>query len=219
MLVQNALEIANRQWENIRTSLGECGDIGVFDYESPLYNNGNSEIDKGPSLVRSLVEMDRKILKYSYFTMEAANVFTTLASKAGVTLGLCETLASKFGCGYSLVRTSCLDQNCVNDVERHVLKQLLFFKIFYPLGGFFDWDFDSPAEKLKLKLVFHMFKGWQKQPESYQRDLSDFGEQLEPLLRGLSIKISLPEKVGSDIDDYIENESKSDIEYWTEHCD
>ena len=89
--------------------------------------------------------------------MEAANVFATLASKAGVTLGLCESLASKFGCGYSLVRTSCLDQNCLNDLQRHVLKQLFFFKIFYPLGGFFDWDFDSPAEMLKLKLVFSMF--------------------------------------------------------------
>ena len=45
MLVQNALEIANREWENIRTSLEECGDIGVFDYESPLYTNGTFEID------------------------------------------------------------------------------------------------------------------------------------------------------------------------------
>jgi hypothetical protein len=219
MLVQNALEIANRQWENIRTSLEECGDIGIFDYETALYNNGTSGIDTDTSLVRSLVEMDRKIPNYSYFTMEAANVFSTLASKAGITLGLCESLASIFGCGYSLVRTSCLVQNWVDDVERHVLKQLLFFKIFYPLGGFFDWDFDSPAEKLKLKLVVHMFKGWQKDPESYQRDLRDFGEQLEPLLRGLSIKINLPEMVGSNIDRYTGNESKSEIEYWTEHCD
>jgi hypothetical protein len=219
MLVQNALEIANREWENIRTSLEECGDIGFFDYEKQLYKNGSSQIDGGLSLVRSLLEMDSKLPKYGYFTMEAANVFGTLASKAGVALGLCESLASKFACGYSLVRTSCLDQNCLNDLQRHVLKQLLFFKIFYPLGGFFDWDFDSPAVMLKLKLVFYMFTGWQKQPESYERDLTDFGEQLEPLLRGLSIKINLPEIVGSDIDDYIKNESKSEIEYWTEHCD
>jgi hypothetical protein len=219
MLAHNALEIANMQWENIRTSLEECGDIGVFLYESPLYDDGTSEIDNGSSLVRSLVEMDSKIPKSSYFTIEAANVFATLASKAGAKLGLGENLASKFGCGYSLVRTSCLDQNCVNDVERHILKQLLFFKIFYPLGGFFDWDFDSPAEKLKLKLVFQMFKGWQKHPESYQRDLSDFGEQLEPLLRGLSITLNRPEVAGSNLDYYMVEDRNGEIEYWTQHCD
>ena len=215
MLVKNALEIANREWENIRTSLEECGDIGIFDYETGLYNNGKSEINTGPSMVRSLLEMDRKLPKCSYFTMEAANVFSTLASKAGVTLGLCESLATIFGCGYSLVRTSCLDQNCVDDLERRVLKQLLFFKIFFPLGGFFDWDFDSPAEKLKLKLVVQMFKGWQKQPESYQLDVTDFGEQLEPLLRGLSIRVDLSEMVGCDRDDYMRNWSKREMEYWT----
>ncbi len=214
MLTHNALEIANRQWENIRTSLEECGDIGLF-----VYENGTPEIDKGSSLIRSLVEMDSKIPKYSYFTIEAANVFATLASKAGATLGLCESLASKFGCGYSLVRTSCLDQNCVNDVQRHILKQLFFFKIFYPLGGFFDWDFDSPAEKFKLKLVFQMFKGWQDHPESYQQDLTDFGEQLEPLLRGLTITINRPEAIGTNLDHYMVGERNNEIEYWTEHCD
>jgi hypothetical protein len=215
MLVQNALEIANREWENIRTSLEECGDIGFFDYEKQLYKNGSSQIDGGLSLVRSLIEMDSKLPKYGYFTIEAASVFATLASKAGVALGLCESLASKFACGYSLVRTSCLDQNCLNDLQRHVLKQLLFFKIFYPLGGFFDWDFDSPAEKLKLKLVFYMFTGWQNKPESYRQDIVDFGEQLKPLLRGLSIKIDLPEIYDSEEHEYLENESE--MEYWIRH--
>ena len=150
MLAQNAIEIANREWENIRTSLEECGDIGGFGDESRFYHNGSSQVEKGSSLFRSLAEMDRKLPKHRYFTVEAAKVFATLASKAGATLGLRESLASKFGCGYTLVRTSCLDQNCLNDFHRHVLKQLFFFKIFYPLGGFFDWDFDSPAEKLKI---------------------------------------------------------------------
>ncbi|MGB7291008.1 MAG: hypothetical protein WBD99_02385, partial [Thermodesulfobacteriota bacterium] len=86
-------------------------------------------------------------------------------------------------------------------------------------GGFFDWDFDSPAEKLKLKLVFHMFTDWQKKPESYKRDLADFGEQLKPLLRGLSVKINLPEIVGSGRGEYVENEKKSEMEYWIEHWD
>jgi hypothetical protein len=224
MLVQNALEIANREWENIRISLKECGDIGVFNDESQSYNNGNgsSQIDKDSSLVTSLIQMDSKLPEYGYFTMDAAHVFATLASKAGAALGLCENLASKFGCGYSLVRTSCLDRKCGNDIQRHVLKQLLFFKIFFPLGGIFDWDFDSPAEQLKLKLVFHMFKDWQSKPESYKRDLTDFGEQVEPLLRGLSIKVNLPEIVSSGNSnggDYIENEQKSEMEYWIEHWD
>ncbi len=221
MLVQNALEIANREWENIRTSLEECGDIGVFDYEAPLYTNGASEIDKSPSLVTSLIEMDNKLRKCGYFTTDAAKVFAALASKAGVKLGLCESLAPKFGCGYSLVRTSCLDVNSLNDLQRHVLKQLFFFKVFYPLGGFFDWDFDSPAEMLKLKLVFHMFTCWQQRPESYNQDLTDFGAHLVPLLRGLSIKIDLPTVGGeiSDIDEYFEIGGKGEFEYWTEHCD
>ena len=213
MLVRNALDIANREWENIRTSLEECGDIGAFNNGSQLYNNGSSQVDEDLSLSRSLIEMDGKLSKYGYFTMDAAHVFVTLASKAGVTLGLSKNVASKFGCGYSLVRTSCLDRNCVDDIQRHVLKQLLFFKIFFPLGGIFDWDFDSPAEQLKLKLVFHMFTGWQRRPESYKRDLVDFGGQLEPLLHGMSIKINLLEIVGSDTGEYIENQTKSEMEY------
>ena len=58
-----------------------------------------------------------------------------------------------------------------------------------------------------------MFTGWQRRPESYKRDLVDFGGQLEPLLHGLSIKINLLEIVGSDTGEYIENQTKSEMEY------
>lgn len=208
MKVLRAVQIAKREWENIRISLENCGDIGEVDFEDSV----NSEIMRieGFHLVKNLIEMESKLSKYGYFTPEAAYVFSTLALGAAKRLGLTCRLAHAFGSGYSLVRTGYFDLNGITDEEEHpqIIKRLFFLKLFFPVGGDFNWDFNSPVVKAKLKLVFHNFVEWQDDPRSFIQDVRNYKAQLEPLLRGLlrALRFSLAD----DSEEY-------EIEEWIEH--
>jgi hypothetical protein len=73
--------------------------------------------------------------------------------------------------------------------KEHVIRQLFFFKIFFPLGGYFNWDFSSPVVKTKLKVLLYKFATWQNNPSSYLQDFNDYKEQLEPIWHGLSLTL------------------------------
>ncbi len=85
MEIIRAIQIARREWGNIKSSLEMCGDIGEFDSKNPI-NSRPTEIE-GSRLVENLIDMENKFRTYGYFTQEAAYVFTTLASKEGKRLG------------------------------------------------------------------------------------------------------------------------------------
>jgi hypothetical protein len=185
MEIQRALQIAQREWENIRVSLENCGDTGEFGENSVCL----LQIE-GLHLIRNLIEMENKLPKSGYFTGEAASIFTNLASIAAERVGLKGNLAQVFGTGYSWVRTGCFNLNSIYVEEpKHIIKQLFFFKLFFPIGGGFNWDFNSPVIKTKLHLVFHKFIAWQCAPGSYVQDVKDYKSQIEPLLRGLSLAL------------------------------
>lgn len=178
MEIIRALEIAEREWGNIRSSVEMCGDIGEFHPK----NHARSKLDpllvsEGLILVRNLVEMENKFPMYGYFTSEAAYVFTTIASKAAGRLGLKGRLAWAFGSGYSLIRTGCLDPNVA---EKHHLKQMVFFKLFFPIGAGFNWKFHSSVVKVKLKTTFDKFVLWQDAPRTYIQEVRKYKDQLEP---------------------------------------
>ncbi len=189
MEILRALRIAKKEWENIRVSLEMYGDIGEFDSKNHV-NSKLGYLPGGLTLARKLIGMEDKLPTYGYFTQEAAYVFTTFASRAAERFGLIGGMAHAFGSGYSWVRTGCFD---ASDMEKeHVVKQLFFLKIFFPLGGFFNWDFNSPVVKTKLNVVIHMFVKWQDNPDNYNQYLRDYREQLEPLWRGLSLTLGFP---------------------------
>ncbi len=189
MEILRALKIAVREWENIRVSLEMFGDIEDFDIKHHV-NSTLAFLPGGLTLARKLIEMEGKLPTYGYLTQEAAYVFTFLASRAVERLGLIGGLAHTFGSGYSWVRTGCFDPS---DIEKeHVVKQLFFLKIFFPLGGFFNWDFNSPVVKTKLMVLLNKFATWQDNPSSYLQDVRDYKEQLEPLWRGLSLALGFP---------------------------
>ncbi|MER3446018.1 MAG: hypothetical protein C4291_03905 [Candidatus Dadabacteria bacterium] len=185
MEIIRPFQIAKREWGNIRSSLEVCGDIGEFDSENPI-NNRLTEI-KGSPLVENLIRMENKFQTYGYFTPEAGYVFSALVSAAAERLGLVGGLAEAFGNGYSWVRTGWFDLDHVG--KQHVIKQLFFMKIFFPLGGYFNWDFNSRESKIKLKAVFSRFFAWQNSPRSYIQDIIDFRDQIEPLLLGLFLAL------------------------------
>jgi hypothetical protein len=183
MEILRALKIAIREWENIRVSLDGYNDIGEFDHKSHM-NSRLAILPGGIVLARKLIEMDDKLPTHGYFTQEASYVFTNLASRASERIGLGSELAHTFGSGYSWVRTGWFNSSDLE--EEHVIKQLFFFKIFFPLGGYFNWDNNSPVVKTKLKVVLLKFTRWQVDPSSYIQDVQDYKYQLEPLWRGLS---------------------------------
>jgi hypothetical protein len=162
--LERALQIAGREWGNIRVSLQGCGDIGEFD--SKNYVNGRTAlISENSLLFRNLIEMDNKLPTYGYFTQEASYVFTILASKAAERLGLIDELAQTFGRGYSWVRTGWFDS--VGIEKQHLIKQVIFFKLFFPSLGRDSWDFSSPEVKTKLKIVSDKFIAWQNVSGGY----------------------------------------------------
>jgi hypothetical protein len=189
MEILRALQIAKREWENIRVSLEMCGDIGEFDSKNYI-NINPGLLSEGSLLVRNLIDMDNKLPTHGYFTQEASYVFTYLASRAGERLGLTGAMAQSFGRGYSWIRTCWFDPYGME--KQHVIKQLFFMKIFFPLGGYSDWYFDSPEVKTKLKVVLYNYVGWQDNPRRYNEDVRRYRDQLEPLWRGLSLAPDFP---------------------------
>jgi hypothetical protein len=134
--------------------------------------------------------MENKRSEYGYLTQEAAHVFTSLASKAAGRLGLKGGMAQTFGRGYSWVRTGWFEPYGIE--EQHVVKQLFFMKIFFPLGGYFNWDFNSPSVKTRLRAILYKFILWQDNPKSYVQDVRDCSAALEPLWQGLSLSLDFP---------------------------
>jgi hypothetical protein len=190
--IQRALQIAIREWENIRASLEICGNIGEFHSKNHTSNKPISPlVSEGLILVRNLIGMENKLSAYGYITPEAGYVFASLASKAAGRLGLRGGMAQTFGRGYSWIRTGWFDS--VGIEKQHLIKQLFFMKIFFPLGGYFKWDFNSPSVKTRLRAVLYKFILWQDNPKSYVQDVRDFNAALEPLWHGLSLTLDFSE--------------------------
>jgi hypothetical protein len=87
-----------------------------------------------------------------------------LASRAAENLGLNEESASAFGMGYGFLKTGLVEYNTLEP------RQVLFHKMFFPLGVDFNWDFDPSLVKEKLHIVFERFKDWQNDPHLYTQD-------------------------------------------------
>ncbi|MER3445864.1 MAG: hypothetical protein C4291_03070 [Candidatus Dadabacteria bacterium] len=156
MEIQRAIEVGEREWENIRVSLEMCGNIGEFDSKSHI--NIGSTRSEDLLLVRNLIYMDNKFSTHRYLTPEAAYVFTILVSMAAERLGLMGESGQNFGSGYSLIRTGCFISN---GTEEQRIKQAAFLKLFFPIGGGFNWKFHSSLVKTRLKSIFDKFVEWQ----------------------------------------------------------
>ena len=171
-MIDKALEVAKREWENIRSSLSMCGDIGDFNPDDFVLDRPTL-ISNHLCLITNLIEMDTKFKRHGYSTPEALDVFITLATRAAERLGLSEGLALTFGSGYGYVRTG---WSGLQGVEQH---QMVFSKIFFPVGWNFDWEFDSPLVRTKLKTVFNILMSWQNAPQSYVREMKAYFEDFE----------------------------------------
>lgn len=183
--LNRALVIANREWENVRSSLEFAGNIGDFNKEDfmigiieedviirePLSSPTKSVSGYSPTFypmyfVQNLLTMDEKIKKEGYKTIEALYVFVELATKASERLGLTGSFSMCFGSGYGSARSGWIAE------KGYPLEREIFVKMFFKnRKQSYDWDYYWNSVRDNLKDIFVKFESWQNDETLYKRDV------------------------------------------------
>lgn len=161
-------QIVRREWEALRSAFALCGDIGDFHFED-LRDFKWLIGEEYEWLISKIIKMDEKLSQYGYATSEAMYVFAVLAMMAAKRLGLnSEKFAFNFGMGYGFVRTGLVSYQSLEPM------QVLFYRLFFPLGGTWDfyWGIDPSLVQEKLRAVFNRFMSWQNNPKLYKVDIA-----------------------------------------------
>ena len=183
--LDRALVIAETEWENVRLSLGLCGDTGGFDKEDfmigiikedviirePLISPTKSVSVYAPTFypmyfIDNLLSMEEKFAERGYSTSEALYVFIELASKASERLGLHGTFAMAFGAGYGSIRTGWVAEKGL-PLEREI-----FFNMFFRgRKKEYGWDFHWTSVRERLKEILDRFHAWQSDEELFHKEV------------------------------------------------
>ena len=182
--LNRALEIAQREWENIRISLEFCGDIGNFDKEDfmigiieedvivrqPLSSPTKSVSGYSPTFypmyfLKNVLLMDEKFEEFGYNTLEAMYVYIELATKAVSRLGLSGNLAMGFGSGYANVRTGWIAEK--GWAEEREIFHSMFFK---GRDVDYNWEFFWNSVKERMDKIFNKFIEWKEDPDIYKKE-------------------------------------------------
>lgn len=183
--LNEALVIAQREWENVRTSLEPAGDIGEFDKEDfmigvieedviirePLNSPTKSVSGYSPTFypmyfVKNLLTMDEKMEKDGYKTIEALYVFVELATKAAARLGLTGSFSMSFGAGYGSARSGWIAE------KGYPIERELFVKMFFRnRKKGYDWDYNWNSVRENLNQIFTKFESWQKNEKLYKKEV------------------------------------------------
>lgn len=160
--IERALWIATGEWDNVRFSLSRCGDIGQFIVKRcQIIESDYRAISEGLMLVRNLNEMEKRFPDSGCSTMEAAYVFTKLASKAGKRLGFPSDLAESFGRGYTWIRTGRFDLDDGKETGSAV-RRIFLDEFLVPIGVDFEWNFNSTQAKDRFKIVVDRVRAWNR---------------------------------------------------------
>ena len=159
-----AKRILKKEWDTLRLYFDKCGDIGEFKFEELMNSSpvsGEEEV-----LIGKTISMYESFPKCGYASPEAFSVVTILASNAAEKVGLSKESARSFGLGFGFVRTGSISPA---DLEP---KQLIFYKLFFPLGAVANnyLDFEPSLVKPKIKALSERFKLWDNCPKSYLDD-------------------------------------------------
>ncbi|MEE8045068.1 MAG: hypothetical protein V3T52_05415 [Thermodesulfobacteriota bacterium] len=183
--LNEALLIAQREWENVRSSLELSGDIGEFDKEDfmigviaedviirePLLSPTKSVSVYAPTFypmyfVQNLLAMDQKLAKEGYSTIEALYVFVEIATKAAERLGLKGSFSMSFGAGYGSARTGWIAE------KGYPIERELFVKMFFKnRKKSYDWDFYGSSVQENLSGIFIKFQSWQNDEDLYKKEV------------------------------------------------
>ncbi len=183
--LERALVIAEREWEKVRQSLGECGDIGGFDKKDfmigiikedviirqPLVSPTKSVSVYAPTFypmyfIDNILTMEDEFEERGYSTPEALYIYIELATRASEKLGLDGTFAMAFGAGYGSVRTGWVAEKGF-PVEREI-----FFNMFFEgRKKDFTWDFYWTSVRERLKEILDRFRAWQEDEALFHREV------------------------------------------------
>jgi len=183
--LNEALLIAQREWENVRSSLELSGDIGEFDKEDfmigvieadviirePFLSPTKSVSVYAPTyypmyFVKNLLTMDQKLATEGYSTEEALYVFIELATRAVERLGLKGSFSMSFGTGYGSARSGWIAE------KGYPRERELFVEMFFRnRKKNYDWDFFWNSVKENLNGIFIKFQAWQNDETLYKKEV------------------------------------------------
>ena len=157
-------QILKKEWDTLRLYFDDCGDIGEFKFDDLMDSSwvrGEEE-----ALIGRTLRMYESFPKYGYASREAFSVVTILASYAAEKVGHSKDSAHSFGLGFGFVRTGLIS---TSELEP---KQLIFYKLFFPLGAVANnyLDFEPSLVKPKIKALSERFKLWDDCPETFLDD-------------------------------------------------
>jgi len=193
--LNTALKIAEREWNNIGTSLELCGDIGSFEREDymvgiieedvivrePLNSPTKSVSGYAPTyypmyFLRNLLVMEDKLAEKGYKSIEAMYVFIELATMAVSKLGLDGNFAMGFGSGYGYVRTGWLAE------KGWATEREIFYNEFFRGTKInYDWEFFWNSVRERFLINFNIFKNWKNDPDLYKKETQSKAK-VKPLL-------------------------------------
>lgn len=193
--LERALEIALREWGNVRESLERVGDIGEFEKEDfmigiieedviirePLESPTKSVSVYSPTFypmyfVKNLLTMEEKFEERGYGTNEALYVFIEIATRASERLGLHGTFAMAFGAGYGSVRTGWIAEKGF-PVEREIFEKMFF----RGRKKDYDWDFNWDSVQKSLAEIYGRFLSWQEDEKLFHREVKS-GAVVVPMM-------------------------------------
>lgn len=182
--LKKALNIAEREWENIRISLEYCGDIGDFSSKDfmvgvieedviardPLRSPTKSVSVYSPTyypmyFVKNLLSMNDKMADIGYRSTEALYTFIELSNMAARRLGLKGNLAMGFAAGYANVRTGWIAEKGWGEERR------IFHDTFFEgRTEDYEWEFFWDSVKKSFKRVFGKFSSWKNDHQLYKKE-------------------------------------------------
>ena len=182
--LNEALEIAGREWGKLALSLELAGDIGEFRKEDfmigvieedviirkPLESPTKSVSVYDPTFypmyfVENLLTMEERLPGRGYRTTQALYTYIELATKAAERLGLTGSFAISFGTGYASVRTGWIAEKGY-PVERQIFEKM-FFK---HKKKHYEWDFHWTSVRERLKEIFDKWAEWESDEDLYLRE-------------------------------------------------
>ena len=169
-MIRLARQVLKKEWDILRLYFDNCGDIGEFKFDDIM--NSSSEKGGEEALIGETISMYESFPKCGYASPEAFSVVTILVSSAAEKLGLSKDIAYSFGLGFGFVRTGFISYS---ELEG---KQVLFHKLFSPLGALANiyLDFEPSLIKPKIKALFERFKSWDENPKSFELDFRLYTE-------------------------------------------
>jgi len=193
--LEHGLDIARREWNNIRKSLELCGDIGEFKADDFMVGTIDEDVimrlpkispTKSVSVyaptfypmyfLKNLKLMDEKFEKKGYRTTEGLYSFIELATRASEILGLKGNMSTAFGAGYGNVRTGWIAEKGMQR-ERELFEKMFFEGKFKQ----YDWDFHWTSVQQSLKRIFDKFSSWQVHETLHKKETAS-GRLVKPML-------------------------------------